>query len=426
MFGTNNHDEYEPPKVVVGSVSGEPKKGLSGFLHSLHQKIWPAGASWIRKTIVISSCVVVVAGITVGAFLLFRSPSKPLSVATEKTEEGIKIDTDGDGVPDTVVTDDGSVKPDDQTANGSGGGSNTGGTGGSSGGSSGGGSTGGGSGGGSSGGGGGGGSSPLVCPAFPAFPDANCTGWQHTGVTLNNCATTLTENNATYDSCLFDGGVVIVGSNITIKRSKITGIVSPNWDANGSLRGLTLIDVEIDGSPYPDSFGQAAIGLDNYTCLRCDVHHTGRGANFRNNVRIEDSYFHEFAYVDGAHQSGVGSNGGSGNTILHNNIQCDGVGGSGCSGAFVMYGDFDPVDNVLVEKNLFNTDGGFCTYAGSTGESSGKAYPHGTNIRYIDNRFGKKYYSTCGDVGPVAAWEYNAGNVWTGNAWADGSGTITP
>src|SRR5690348_15617288 len=22
------------------------------------------------------------------------------------------------------------------------------------------------------------------CPAYPAFPDANCTGWQHTGVTL--------------------------------------------------------------------------------------------------------------------------------------------------------------------------------------------------------------------------------------------------
>lgn len=286
-------------------------------------------------------------------------------------------------------------------------------------------------GGGGTGTGGGGGSNPDPtpsgqCPAFPAFPDANCTGWQHTGVTLHDCDTTLTENNATYDSCEFDGGVVVVGTNITIKRSKITGIVSPNWDANGSLRGLTLTDVEIDGSPYFDPFGQAAIGLDNYTCIRCNVHNTGRGANLRNNVRIEDSYFHDFVYVDGAHQSAIGSNGGSGNTILHNNIQCNGVGGSGCSGAFVMYGDFDPVDDVLVQNNLFNTDGSFCTYAGSAGVASGKAYPHGTNIRYLNNRFGKKYYSSCGDAGPVAAWEANSGNVWSGNAWADGSGAVNP
>jgi hypothetical protein len=23
-----------------------------------------------------------------------------------------------------------------------------------------------------------------ACPAYPSFPDASCTGWQHTGVTL--------------------------------------------------------------------------------------------------------------------------------------------------------------------------------------------------------------------------------------------------
>jgi len=91
-----------------------------------------------------------------------------------------------------------------------------------------------------------------------------------------------------------------------------------------------------------------------------------------------------------------------------------------------MYGDFDPIDNILIEYNLFNTDGGYCTYGGSAGVASGKPYPHGTNVRYLNNRFGKVYYSSCGDVGPVAAWEYNSGNVWSGNAWADGSGAVNP
>ncbi|HYH75045.1 MAG TPA: hypothetical protein VD735_03715, partial [Candidatus Saccharimonadales bacterium] len=252
--------------------------------------------------------------------------------------------------------------------------------------------------------------------------------YEHTGVTLRSCSTTLDTDNAVYDGCLFSGGLLVTAANVTVKRSKIEGIVGAlNYGPyTNNLRGLTLTDVEIDGSAYNDPHGQAAIGLDNYTCIRCDVHHTGRGANFRNNVRIEDSYFHDFKYVSGAHQSGIGSNGGSGSRIIHNNIQCNGVGGSGCSGALVMYGDFDPIDDVLVERNLLNTDGSYCTYAGSTGTASGKAYPHGTNVRYVDNRFGKKYYNTCGDNGPAAAWEYNSGNVWSGNTWLDGSGAITP
>lgn len=377
------------------------------------------------KVIIIVLVVGVVGGLFWTVGMLRQNVSQPMVSAPESSQNGTGATTpspDGQSSEGTQPSGD-SPTSTPQTAQNGGQSGSTGGTGttnGSSGGSAGGTSDGGGT-------GGDGDTTPSgTCPSFPAFPSASCTGWQHTGATLQACDTTLNDNNGVYENCLFDGGVVVVGTNITIKRSKITGLVSANWDANGSLRGLTLIDVEIDGSVYADPFGQAAIGLDNYTCIRCNVHHTGRGANFRNNVRIEDSYFHDFTYVDGAHQSGVGSNGGSNNTILHNNIECNGVGGSGCSGAFVMYGDFDPVDNILVQNNLFNTDGSFCTYAGSAGVASGKAYPSGTNIRYIDNRFGKKYYNTCGDLGPVTAWEYNSGNVWTGNAWQDGSGAIVP
>jgi hypothetical protein len=178
------------------------------------------------------------------------------------------------------------------------------------------------------------------------------------------------------------------------------------------------MDVEIDGE-NSDPTHQSAIGNDNYTCIRCNVWRTGRGANLGHNVVIRDSWFHNFYKgPDAPHMSAIGSNGGTNYQIIHNNLDCQ---ETACSGALVMYGDFSAVSNVLVQNNLFNTPGSYCTYGGSVG---GKAYPHATNVRYIDNLFGKKYTSVCGMYGPFTSWENNAGNAWSGNRWQDGSGSV--
>lgn len=217
-----------------------------------------------------------------------------------------------------------------------------------------------------------------------------------------------------YDGCIIQGTLTVQANNVIIRNSVIRGgIVSFGY---GAYSNLLLQDAEIDGQ-NSDPYGQAAIGQDNYTCVRCNIHNTGRGASVGNNVVIRDSWFHDFFKVEGAHQSGIGSNGGQHNQIIHNNIDCQ---NTSCSGAFVMYGDFDPVNDVLVQNNLFASPGSYCTYAGSTGVASGKPYPHGTNIRYFDNRWSTKYSSVCGMYGPVAAWEWNTGNQWSGNTYVDG------
>ncbi len=260
-----------------------------------------------------------------------------------------------------------------------------------------------------------------ACPVFPAFPDASCTGWRHTGVTLHHCDHDIVESNIVLDSCLFNDTLSIEGANVTITRSRVVGRVTGVYTHGFSLRNLVLRDVEIDGGTRGvDPASQAAIGSDDYTCIRCDIHGTGRGANLGENVRIEDSYLHDWTYVDGDHQTAIGSNGGHNFAIVHNNLECR---SDGCSAALSLYGDFAPIDNVIIERNLFNTNGSYCTYAGSV---DGKPYPDGTNIRYRDNMFGKKYMSQCGIYGPVVSWKNNAGNVWTGNAWQDGSGSVNP
>ena len=258
--------------------------------------------------------------------------------------------------------------------------------------------------------------SGSACAAFPGFPDESCTGWRHTGVSLRDCPTTITEAGARLDGCRFPGGVTILAAGVTISRSLIHGLVEPH----DSLQGLTLTDVEIDGSGQPDPQGEAAIGNGDYTCIRCHIHSSGRGANLDRNVRIEDSYLHGFSYTDGVHQTAIGSNGGSGFTIIHNNLECS---TDGCSAALALYGDFFPIEDVLVQRNLFNTTGSFCTYAGSV---EGKPFPVGTGIRYLDNRFGRKYHPDCGIYGTVTSWGQHTGNAWQGNQWQDGSGPVNP
>lgn len=243
------------------------------------------------------------------------------------------------------------------------------------------------------------------------MPDAACTGVPP-GVALHPCSTTISAPGQ-YDSCLFTGGLDVNAANVTITRSRVLGIVGGSTTYNPS-RNLRLVDVEIDGGTTIDPNGRAAIGEDGYSCLRCHVHRTGRGANAGTNVEIRDSLFYDFGSVSSAHITAIGGNGGQHGVIIHNNLRCNIVAGraGGCSAAFSLYGDFEQIDDWLAQNNSFTTVNGYCTYGGSVG---GKPYPHATNVRFVDNRFGPCQY------GAVAGWEWNAGNIWSGNRWQDGT-----
>ncbi len=276
------------------------------------------------------------------------------------------------------------------------------------------------------GGGGGGGGSGAFCGNYPSVPNQGCTGWEHTGVTLHACSLPLT--NASYDSCLFTGEVNVSAANITVTRSKIVGIVNYRSSDDGSLRGLWLTDVEIDSSGWTD----AAIGNNDYTCIRCDVHGGKRGASLGSNVTLQDSYFHGWYSNPGDHITGASGHGGSNNIVKHNNISCDIVNdasGYACSAALSVYGDDAPGnDNWLITNNLFNSGSSYCVQIVGT---PSKPYPN-TNITFTDNKFGKvgaqywsKSDSLCSEFGPITGWTSGSGNVWSGNVDSNGN-TVNP
>jgi hypothetical protein len=260
------------------------------------------------------------------------------------------------------------------------------------------------------------------------MPDASCTGWQHTGVTLHACSQSQLVAGAHLDSCRFPGTISICSScsSIVITRSLILGRVEGASGAD--LRSLQLIDTEIDGTGTAAD-GQSSIGNNNYTLLRANVHGASRGANVGFNDVIQDSWLHDWNPPSGAHVTGIGSNGGAHNQILHSWIVCSILGdpsGFACSSAFSIYGDDAPgSDDWLVQNNRFDSGSSYCMIV--AGPPS-KPYPY-TNVRVLDNTFGDMFTAywhvpqhNCSQYGPVAGWTTDAskGNLWSGNVDVNG------
>lgn len=265
------HNSYQ---VFVGG-GGSVSPSDPNWFARLKDRIWPPTASKQRKLLTLGiplGALVIVAGIV--AFLLL-SPSKgPLTVATEEVEEGLKIDTDGDGEPDTVIPNDESSE--NAGGNGGSGGSSSqnGGSGGSSGGTSGGGSSGGSGGGGGSGDSGGG--ATTSCP-LPKYPSASCTGVPvGTSLTTHTGTFSTSSSNQVISGMRITGDVEINHSGVTIRNSEIHGHVK-NFSGNGSF---TIEDSLI--GPPSGCFSDAAVGNNNYTVNRVHLR------NFAEGFRVED------------------------------------------------------------------------------------------------------------------------------------------
>ena len=282
------------------------------------------------------------------------------------------------------------------------------------------------------GGSGGSGGGSGVCPAYPAFPDENCTGWQHTGVTLQTVPGQVTDGagwewngspfnyvKVTSSGAVLDGldikGCVYVDTgvkNVTIKRSRITG----NCDYMvrladmGGNSGLTISDTEIVG-------GAVQLKAAGYTWLRVNAHgFSGKAAMLESNSTVEDSYIHDNVCNPPDHQSAIGTNGGASNMIMrHNNVDLT---PSECtSGGIANYDDFGAFNNVLIEKNLINS-GGYCLKAGFEDNNALGS----SGMRVLNNVFGRKYFAECGSFGVVSNWMAAvSGNQWSGNTWGSGA-----
>jgi hypothetical protein len=263
-------------------------------------------------------------------------------------------------------------------------------------------------------------SSTLNCAPNPSscgYPDATNTGVP-TGTTLTASGdVTVTTNGAVISELDIRGAIDVLASNVTIQKLRIVN--SGTWGiiVRSGSKNVTIQDVEIHGVDGASGEMQYAV-LDQTDGQ--EVHITR--ANFSNcsdcvqgdATLLEDSYIHDFGFVDGDHTDGFQSNGGGGAVIRHNTIFLQ----LGQTGAISLFQDFGVQANDTIANNLI-AGGGYTIYGGdgTKGQSS--------HICIVNNRFSRIFYPDSGFFGPAAYFDSSGtGNFWHGNLWDDTGATV--
>jgi hypothetical protein len=247
-----------------------------------------------------------------------------------------------------------------------------------------------------------------LCPSYPAFPDANCTGVPAgTNLTASG-SLNITIANTVIQNLDISGNVRINASNVTIKNCKIHG--SDYYGVQVVSGDVTIMDSEIYG------FSDAAIGFNDWKGYRLNIHSMlADGAKFGSNVVLEDSYIHDFVTSAGAHSDGGQMQSGEENiTIRHNNIN---ITGPSPNAALMMAPSLGPNGSgpVIIDRNLLGS-GNYTLYI----VDGANGLYHESGYTVTNNHFLRNY-----SYGPINVNE-PAANItqWSGNVFHDNGSVI--
>jgi hypothetical protein len=275
-------------------------------------------------------------------------------------------------------------------------------------------------------------------PFGTCFPGASNTGVRR-GTTLTTYTGSLRLRCGTViNSKRVNGNVTVAGYNgttspatpcVTIRNSRINGVVLAG-DQPGRTGPLVMTDVEVNA---PTNSVRSSVVGTNFYLWRVNVHNGAQAAiQCAGYCAVRDSWTHDLYRSGAAHYDGILSNGTAGHPLVvdHDSVGCffyaSAHGASGaCSADIGLFGDFSAISHVTVTRTLLlpstpvnGPSVGYCLYGGS---EAAKRYPTATYVVATNNVFKRGGSGKCGDYGPVAYWRYNAGDVWRGNVWSDGT-----
>jgi hypothetical protein len=268
-----------------------------------------------------------------------------------------------------------------------------------------------------------------------SWPDCSNTGVPPgTRLIRRSGIITVHQDGTVIKDLYLTGGIDVYANNVTIEDSEILangyiGILQRN-----GYHGLKVLHNTITGDvgKGPDSGGEdigvwniggdIEVAYDNVSEFGGDV------AIVKGTLR--NSYLHDEQVFGSTgiggckplphpigrcynHSDAFGIDAGNDINIVHNTILESRI--PGATSAVELDDDLGTISNVTVQDN-FLSGGEYCTYGGSNPDAAPS-----TNIKYLDNAFSTLEYAHCGNYGPVAYWDRSgAGNVWSGNYWADG------
>lgn len=231
----------------------------------------------------------------------------------------------------------------------------------------------------------------------------------------NTTETTVTLDAVDATSC----SQILVQDNFSLV---ITNSKLPVINFTESTGSLYVADSELHnaGAVYGVLWGE------NITGTRLNISGGQQSVQCSGSCTITDSFLHGQNAPAGSetHNNAFLSNGGSDMIVRHNTLFCspevNDVGG-GCSGNLSLFGDFDHISDVQVDKNLFvaSSSSGYC---GRFGYDTFKPYGSDpTNISVTDNIFQRGSSGMCGTYGSNTSFLAANGNIWSNNRYDDGS-----
>ena len=377
---------------------------------------WSALAIWQWVAIIAGICILLV-GIGFG---LWRFLDQPTVTPDKKTPAPIEssesnTDTPTDQQSDQTPEPDPPAPGPTNKSGGNGGGSGGGGNGGS-------GSGGGGGGGGSGGGGGGGTTPPAEFPNASNTGPSGCSSYTQYSGTLD-----VTTDGAVLNCIELEGTLTINANNVTVQNAILKG--TSWWGVrvgnNSSVTNFKLLHSRLYTTPGqgPDnggydygisqeSVGYMEIGFNDISGYKDGVTISGG--------YVHDNYIHNLSQFTGAHTQDVYVYTGAAQVkIEHNTLINDSPQDQATAAIYIAPDDGHQNDRII-NKN-FLAGGAYTIYGGDN---------TATNIVVTDNKFSTQVWPDSGYYGWAAYWwPNNAGNVWSGNTWADGpsvGGVITP
>ena len=233
--------------------------------------------------------------------------------------------------------------------------------------------------------------------SLAGFPNAARTG-AHGKLRVVHGDRTIRRAGTVLENVEIHGSVIIDADRVTLRNVKVVS------DGYWPLRVVSGSGVRLLRSTIVGTRDSQASVAGHFIGRRLDLHGAGDGARMQGG-RLVNSYIHDLANFDGAHNDGIDAYGPV--KIIHNTVLLK----MGQTSAIMLseYGS-NPDTHVLVRNNLIG-GGGYSFYGGAPDTARGHVV--------IDNLFTTRYFPRAGYWGPVAHWR-SQGNTWSDNRWADG------
>lgn len=245
---------------------------------------------------------------------------------------------------------------------------------------------------------------PTTPPVAGGFPSASTTGVP-AGVTLSPSGSlTITRAGTVVDSLNISGTVNINASNVTLRRSRVTGSGFALVNIRSGLTNVIIEDVEIDG--------RGASGTENSMgvygpakVLRSNIHGVENGVTPFSGSEVRDNYIHSLAAPGAPHYDGIQIDGGVSNVVVdHNTID---LSEHDQTSAVMVDNYFGPVRNVTISNNSL-AGGGYTVYC--DGQFTGGTIEA---VAFTGNRIARGHYGY--------ALIRNCSPTWTGNTDPSGA-----